>query len=156
MISKQEEAKEKARADARNSSKKNQAVPAKPPTKISKYAHVQSRLLQGVDTRVLQRLERARDRLLSYANYLNTIENYSKLPGLQFDVISKIPTKVLTKAIPNQECAVCLLTYSEGQIVRNLPCRHFYHQACIDQWLEHKGSCPVCREPIIKKKQPTL
>lgn len=45
---------------------------------------------------------------------------------------------------PGQQCRVCLRQYSEGDLVRYLPCRHHFHCACVDQWLLHRSpTCPV-------------
>jgi len=45
---------------------------------------------------------------------------------------------------PGQQCRVCLHQYTEGDVVRYLPCRHHFHCACIDQWLLHRHpTCPV-------------
>ncbi|XP_071477687.1 E3 ubiquitin-protein ligase Zswim2-like [Diadema antillarum] len=42
------------------------------------------------------------------------------------------------------QCRVCLRSYSVGQLVRKLPCRHKFHASCIDQWLLHEHpTCPV-------------
>ncbi|BBH01987.1 RING/U-box superfamily protein, partial [Prunus dulcis] len=37
----------------------------------------------------------------------------------------------------------------EGECARELPtCRHFFHMACIDQWLKQQSSCPMCRTRV--------
>lgn len=28
------------------------------------------------------------------------------------------------------------------------PCRHYYHEACFDQWLLVKPECPICRRQL--------
>ncbi|GJN11087.1 hypothetical protein PR202_ga29253 [Eleusine coracana subsp. coracana] len=51
-------------------------------------------------------------------------------------------------------CAVCLaeLQYGAGQARRLLqPCGHAFHQGCIDTWLRHHGTCPLCRAPVINQ-----
>jgi hypothetical protein len=45
-------------------------------------------------------------------------------------------------------CAVCLLEYESGQELRVLPCRHHFHQACIDVWLRKNKTCATCRQEI--------
>lgn len=32
--------------------------------------------------------------------------------------------------------------------IRYLPCMHFYHLGCIDQWLMRSFVCPSCLEPV--------
>jgi hypothetical protein len=41
-------------------------------------------------------------------------------------------------------CPVCTDDFVDGEKVRILPCRHIYHQRCIDPWLlEKSGTCPI-------------
>ena len=35
-----------------------------------------------------------------------------------------------------------------GDPVRYLPCLHFYHRQCIDDWLMRSFTCPSCMEPV--------
>ncbi len=37
-------------------------------------------------------------------------------------------------------CMVCLEALRAGELVRCLPCMHFYHVSCIDPWLKRKNS----------------
>ncbi|RKP34316.1 hypothetical protein BJ085DRAFT_6309, partial [Dimargaris cristalligena] len=42
-------------------------------------------------------------------------------------------------------CSICLDDMVRKQKVRQLPCLHFYHMECIDEWLIYKSSiCPLC------------
>ncbi|KAH7672723.1 E3 ubiquitin-protein ligase RNF38/44 protein [Dioscorea alata] len=46
----------------------------------------------------------------------------------------------------NNTCAVCLSEFKDGEAVRLLPeCKHCFHVACIDLWLQSHYSCPMCR-----------
>ncbi|KXL45217.1 MAG: hypothetical protein FE78DRAFT_148673 [Acidomyces sp. 'richmondensis'] len=42
--------------------------------------------------------------------------------------------------------AICLDTLQDEQEIRGLICKHVFHGACFDQWLQ-KGhlDCPLCR-----------
>ena len=53
-------------------------------------------------------------------------------------------------------CAVCLTGYTQGEQLRVLPCEHFFHKECIDEWLgerrhsEWLPSCPLCKAlPLV-------
>eukprot|EP00195_Chlamydomonas_chlamydogama_P015016 CAMPEP_0202908006 /NCGR_PEP_ID=MMETSP1392-20130828/44507_1 /ASSEMBLY_ACC=CAM_ASM_000868 /TAXON_ID=225041 /ORGANISM="Chlamydomonas chlamydogama, Strain SAG 11-48b" /LENGTH=956 /DNA_ID=CAMNT_0049597119 /DNA_START=64 /DNA_END=2934 /DNA_ORIENTATION=- len=46
-------------------------------------------------------------------------------------------------------CAVCLGDYEAGEMVRKLPCKHLFHQSCIDQWMEGQATCPICRTSLL-------
>ena len=46
------------------------------------------------------------------------------------------------------ECAICLLHYSVGEMVRQLPCQHLFHAECLSPWLRDHMTCPICRKPL--------
>lgn len=48
----------------------------------------------------------------------------------------------------NTSCAVCCMEYAAEEEVRALPCLHFYHRECIDQWLLHHRICPICKHVV--------
>eukprot|EP00731_Ephydatia_muelleri_P032673 Em0024g217a len=44
-------------------------------------------------------------------------------------------------------CSVCLANVGSPKECKALPCHHYFHPACIDEWLvEHNFTCPVCRQ----------
>ena len=48
------------------------------------------------------------------------------------------------------QCAICHCDIHQGSIVRKLNvCGHYFHQGCIDTWLVHHTSCPICRRSIV-------
>lgn len=48
------------------------------------------------------------------------------------------------------ECCICLSAYDDGVELRQLPCGHHFHCACIDKWLRINATCPLCKYNIIK------
>ncbi|XP_031113177.1 E3 ubiquitin-protein ligase At1g63170-like [Ipomoea triloba] len=48
------------------------------------------------------------------------------------------------------ECCICLCSYDDGIELRELPCRHHFHCACIDKWLFINATCPLCKYNILK------
>ncbi|XP_057688538.1 RING finger protein 215 isoform X2 [Corythoichthys intestinalis] len=46
-------------------------------------------------------------------------------------------------------CAVCLEPFHQNQRLRVLPCRHEYHQECVDPWLLLRHTCPLCKRSIL-------
>ncbi|KAL1920661.1 uncharacterized protein VTP21DRAFT_1038 [Calcarisporiella thermophila] len=47
----------------------------------------------------------------------------------------------------SETCAICLMDYKAGDILRILFCGHEFHPYCIDPWLLSKSSkCPVCKQ----------
>ncbi|PSR91119.1 E3 ubiquitin-protein like [Actinidia chinensis var. chinensis] len=50
-------------------------------------------------------------------------------------------------------CVVCLSELREGEQVRRLACRHVFHKACFDGWLDQlRFSCPLCRSPLVSER----
>jgi hypothetical protein len=45
-------------------------------------------------------------------------------------------------------CAICVCEYQEGERISTLPCRHHYHQDCVERWLARRGVCPVCKADV--------
>ncbi|CEO95228.1 RING-type domain-containing protein [Plasmodiophora brassicae] len=49
-------------------------------------------------------------------------------------------------------CPICLDLFLPDQQLRRLPCRHTFHQGCIDTWIvdSSASTCPMCRQsPFI-------
>lgn len=43
------------------------------------------------------------------------------------------------------QCSVCLSCFHLGEGLRVLPCGHYFHQKCVDEWLLKRCVCPLCR-----------
>ena len=64
-----------------------------------------------------------------------------------------------------EECAVCLGEFEQGDQLRRMRCGHFFHCACIDEWLIGKGraraassgahlpTCPLCKAPVLTEDE---
>ncbi|KAE8987632.1 hypothetical protein PF005_g7597 [Phytophthora fragariae] len=50
--------------------------------------------------------------------------------------------------VNNTVCAVCCDEFEAEEEVRALPCLHFYHRECIDQWLMYHRQCPICKHVV--------
>ncbi|CAN8318733.1 unnamed protein product [Cochlearia groenlandica] len=48
------------------------------------------------------------------------------------------------------ECCICLCYYEDGTELRELSCRHHFHEICIDKWLRINATCPLCKLNILK------
>jgi len=41
-----------------------------------------------------------------------------------------------------------MIEFVVGEPIRLLPCMHFYHLRCIDDWLMRSFTCPTCMQPV--------
>ncbi|WOL17006.1 E3 ubiquitin-protein ligase [Canna indica] len=47
------------------------------------------------------------------------------------------------------ECTVCLSKFDDADVLRLLPkCKHAFHVACVDRWLEAHSTCPLCHRKV--------
>ncbi|GIL48151.1 hypothetical protein Vafri_4840 [Volvox africanus] len=53
------------------------------------------------------------------------------------------------EASGGEVCSICLSEFEDGERVKHLPCKHFYHVACIDQWLGRDITCPLCKDNVL-------
>ena len=75
-------------------------------------------------------------------------EDLSLNDTLSREEIETIPQiKIDQEDVDREEaCAICLLNYTVSEEVRELPCRHRFHEKCLFTWLETRVTCPMCRE----------
>ncbi|BAT04498.1 Os08g0241400 [Oryza sativa Japonica Group] len=43
------------------------------------------------------------------------------------------------------KCIICQEEYLPAEEVAEMACKHYYHLACIQQWLRQKNWCPICK-----------
>ena len=61
----------------------------------------------------------------------------------------------LTRILPSTEvnvadtCVICDDTFTEESCVRELPCRHNFHNECVVNWLQANPTCPLCRCNVL-------
>ncbi|KAG7956685.1 hypothetical protein I3843_11G135700 [Carya illinoinensis] len=69
--------------------------------------------------------------------------------GIMTECSTDSPTEhVLSQE--DAECCICLSTYDDGVELRELPCGHHFHCACVDKWLYINATCPLCKYNILK------
>ena len=93
--------------------------------------------------------------LVNRNNFLRDINNIgeghviTEFPQIKIEDLNKLEEC-------NRSCHICLLPFQVGEEVTSLPCIHFFHNICINKWLEKEKICPVCKfeltqENILKK-----
>jgi hypothetical protein len=61
---------------------------------------------------------------------------------------------------PSGECCCCTETFDGEQAIVRTPCDHYFHEACLGEWLKLSKTCPICRcdldaatEAMLKPKE---
>jgi E3 ubiquitin-protein ligase RNF115/126 len=70
-------------------------------------------------------------------------------PPASKQVIDRLPLRKVSKEIickeGIQECSVCKEEFKEEEDVKEMPCKHLFHNDCLLPWLKQHNSCPTCR-----------
>ncbi|EOA20799.1 hypothetical protein CARUB_v10001135mg [Capsella rubella] len=75
--------------------------------------------------------------------------NNEKLSGIMTECGTDSPIE-RSLSPEDTECCICLCEYEDGAELRELPCNHHFHCACIDKWLRINSRCPLCKFNILK------
>ena len=54
------------------------------------------------------------------------------------------------------DCSVCKSEFELNDVATLLPCRHYFHDGCIQPWLERANSCPLCRAELPRSRAASL
>lgn len=68
--------------------------------------------------------------------------------GMTPEAIAALPMRKLTTSTEGEMCSICLSEFTLGEHARELPCHHVFHSACVDEWLQNKNSCPLCKQQV--------
>ena len=68
------------------------------------------------------------------------------LKGLKRKSFSKVKKEHRTM----DQCAICLGEYTDKDEIAELNCdqRHYFHYACLEDWLKRKLECPLCKKEV--------
>jgi hypothetical protein len=70
---------------------------------------------------------------------------YQQIDALE---VLHVSHKQIDETDEDESCAVCLMDFSGGDVIRRLPCKHLFHMSCIDRWLLKNKRCPLCLNAI--------
>ena len=52
------------------------------------------------------------------------------------------------------ECSICLEYILDD--LHKTKCNHIFHNKCINDWLNEKNTCPLCRRNINRRREPSV
>lgn len=80
----------------------------------------------------------------------------SRIKGVSQEFVDMLDRVGKKKLSADDDCAICKVPYLEDEwpLVVELPCKggHRFDLECVGPWLRSKGTCPMCREEMGKKK----
>ena len=83
-------------------------------------------------------------------NFENEEEEQQNI--LSSEQINNRTTLILFNSEENTElenCCICRDSYCDGCEIRKInACGHCFHKNCLDTWLQHKNTCPLCRTNV--------
>ncbi|XP_076895335.1 uncharacterized protein LOC143547924 [Bidens hawaiensis] len=86
-----------------------------------------------------------------FGQFADTGDSGLVQPPASKRVVENLLSVVMTRGdgeSDNAVCAVCKDEIGVGEMVKQLPCSHYYHGDCIVPWLCVKNTCPVCRHEL--------
>ncbi|KAI7829602.1 hypothetical protein BC939DRAFT_12639 [Gamsiella multidivaricata] len=98
-----------------------------------------------IDMRQTSRVEESNPVSLT-TNLPDTEENIGNM--LTFDHLSSEERELAVRI--STSCSICLCDYEDLEELRHLPCDHYFHKECVDEWLKLKRTCPLCKYDISR------
>ena len=108
------------------------------------------------------------DQFLNVINIFNTImsntesTNYNPseyedvvvtLDDQDYNKLESIKYSDLKNKDEEKKCSICLVDFEDDDMLLKLPCYHYFHRQCVEEWLkEYDYKCPVCRHECGKTK----
>lgn len=77
---------------------------------------------------------------------INRIPYANVVAGLNKKTFANVDEKNKTQT----ECCICLMDFKDDDELAELKCdeRHYFHSACLEDWLKRKYECPLCKKPV--------
>lgn len=100
--------------------------------------------LPGCDEDKLRSLPSA---IVCFPSPLSHLNSGSEAGGSSSGPIVRVSTGGAKRvALAGEPCGICLAEFAPGEILRSCDGEiHFFHPACLFEWLRMKASCPTCR-----------
>eukprot|EP00828_Plagiopyla_frontata_P025161 TRINITY_DN32149_c0_g1_i1.p2 TRINITY_DN32149_c0_g1~~TRINITY_DN32149_c0_g1_i1.p2 ORF type:complete len:122 (+),score=11.68 TRINITY_DN32149_c0_g1_i1:124-489(+) len=85
-------------------------------------------------------------RLQSHLDELRMESCFNKSKGLSDQLYNSL--KKMKIGSVRKVCIICHCFYQRGEVIIQTPCRHIFHNRCIEPWLKKSITCPICRSNL--------
>jgi Ring finger domain len=72
-----------------------------------------------------------------------------KKVGLNAEQLKRIRLFTFQGSTQEVVCSVCLAAARKSDRVYELPCKHIFHQKCLEPWFKQSTICPNCRRDVL-------
>ena len=81
--------------------------------------------------------------------------NFNNLQDQQIEESNALPKQInamikkhkISKS--TKKCMICMDHFEKGEIMKLLPCSHYFHSQCLKPWFTGNSICPTCRFNIV-------
>ena len=100
-----------------------------------------------------------RDFLVSLIDSLqeDVLHPPTKIEGVSQEFLDGLDRVDRKKLKSDEQCPICAERYLDDQycLVVELPCHHSHRfdLECVGPWLRSKGTCPMCRKEVGKRRE---
>ncbi|KAF7810186.1 E3 ubiquitin-protein ligase [Senna tora] len=102
---------------------------------------------EGASKQDIEQLSKFKFRRIDNEKVVGSTEG--PVGGVMTECGSDLPSERIL-SMEDAECCICLSAYEDGVELRQLPCGHHFHCACVDKWLYINATCPLCKYNILK------
>ena len=80
-------------------------------------------------------------------DWINNINEFLETSEKQGGLNKKLQKKIKKQKIgkSTRKCIFCMEAFQKEDIIKILPCRHYFHNKCLKPWFNRDHSCPTCR-----------
>jgi hypothetical protein len=114
-------------------------------------------LIQVYKRAIFEYIERPENnslRMMVFAYFRTNESNQLNQTNLTIEQINEIaPLRCIglanTENFESTSCSICLDNFNHTTLHRTLSCNHKFHPYCVDKWLFHSSTCPMCRKNVL-------
>lgn len=85
---------------------------------------------------------------------MGVVHSSKAAPEGSLEASTEKVTAETAKLADSPQCPICLEDFSDTDesqdISRTLKCNHYFHKACLKDWLQVNRDCPLCRQDLAK------